>query len=123
MAWEISRRDFKPYAPFTTAMKLLIPTTEKVKGVSAKTFPEPKDGELIYGTFRTYGGTEKVENGVITVIDTATIDTWYRPDITSDCRVYVCDSKQTYEILGTPEDILMRHQYLQFKVRKIGGKP
>lgn len=123
MAWEISRRDFKPYAPFTTAMKLLIPTTEKVKGVSVKTFPEPKDGELIYGTFRTYGGTEKVENGVITVIDTATIDTWYRPDITSDCRVYVCDSGQTYEILGTPEDILMRHQYLQFKVRKIGGKP
>ena len=123
MAWEISRRDFKPYAPFTTAMKLLIPTTEKVKGVSVKTFPEPKDGELIYGTFRTYGGTEKVENGVITVIDTATIDTWYRPDITSDCRVYVCDSEQTYEILGTPEDILMRHQYLQFQVRKIGGKP
>lgn len=123
MAWQESRRNYKPYAPFNVAMKLLIPTETKVKGVTTKTFPEPKDGILIFGSFRTFGGTEKVINNVLTIINTGTIDTWYSPEITADCRVYLCDTEALYDIISAPEDINMRHQYLQFKVRKVGGKP
>jgi hypothetical protein len=34
-------RTFKPSSPFDAAMKLLIPTESKVKGVTKKDFPDP----------------------------------------------------------------------------------
>lgn len=115
-------RKFKPYVPFNVAMKILVPISQRVQGVLKKSYSDPKDSEMFFGSFRTFGGVENVENGVYTLIDTATIDTWYRPDIKADCRIYICDTEQIYEIIGDPEDIYMRHQYLQFKVRKVGGK-
>ena len=87
-----------------------------------KSYSAPEDSALFFGSFRTFGGAENVENGVYTLIDTGTIDTWYRPDIKADCRIYICETEQVYEIISDPEDIDMRHQYLQFKVRKVGGK-
>ena len=113
---------YRPVIPFTTPMKLLIPTSVVSQGVTKKTFPTVDKGILIYGSFRTFGGTENLSNGVYTVINTATIDTWYRPDIAANCRIYICDTGQTYEIVGDPEDIEMRHQFLQMRVQKVGGK-
>lgn len=115
-------RSYKPSAPFSVPMKLLVPVSRYVQGVRQKTFTAPSESELIYGSFRTFGGTENVQNGVYTLIDTATIDTWFRPDIKADCRIYLCETEQIYEILGNPENIDMRNQYMQFKVRKVGGK-
>lgn len=116
-------RAYNPPLPFTAAMKLLIPTTEKVKGVVKKSFPSPDDAPLFFGAFRTYGGTEMQSNDVYTVYDTGTIDTYFNPDIKSDCRVYLCDTEEIFEIISRPEDINMRHQYMRFKVQKVGGKP
>lgn len=116
-------RTYNPPLPFTAAMKLLIPTTEKVKGVTKKSFPNPDDAPLFFGSFRTYGGTEMQSNDVYTVYDTGTIDTYFNPDIKSDCRVYLCDTEEIFEIISRPEDINMRHQYMRFKVQKVGGKP
>lgn len=115
-------RNYKPSAPFTVPMKILVPTETLVTGTTKKVFSDPESSELIYGSFRTFGGTENIENGVYTLINTAVIDTWYRPDIKANCRIYICETEQQYEIISDPEDIDMRHQYLQFKVRKIGGK-
>lgn len=114
---------FKPSAPFNVAMKILVPTETVVTGTTKKTFTDPESSAMFFGSFRTFGGTENVRNGVYTLIDTAVINTWYRPDIKANCRIYVCETEQTYEIISDPEDIDMRHQYLQFKVRKFGGKP
>ncbi len=116
-------RRYKPSAPFDVAFKLLKPTSTVVKGVTKKVFPSPENGELFFGSFRTYGGSENTSNDVYTVFDTGVIDTWYRPDITSDCKVYICETGEEYEIINRPENIEMRHQYLQFKVQKVGGKP
>lgn len=113
---------YKPKQPFTVPMRLLIPTSKRVQGVLKPTYPAPDDAPLFYGSFRTFGGTENTSNGVYTIIDTATIDTWYRPDITANCRVYLCDTSQTYDIISDPENIDMRNQYLQFRVQKVGGK-
>lgn len=116
-------RNYKPSMPFNVAMRLLTPIETNVKGTLKKTFtndPEA-DGTLFYGSFRTFGGTESTSNDLYTVIDTATIDTWYSPDICADCRVYIESTGETYDILGTPENINMRNQYLQIKVRKVGG--
>jgi SPP1 family predicted phage head-tail adaptor len=120
-------RNYRPSAPFNVPMKILVPSGVTVQGTLKKIFPDPDNVSdetgLFFGSFRTFGGTENVQNGVYTLINTAVIDTWYRPDIKADCRIYVCETGQTYEIVSDPEDIDMRHQYLQFKVRKVGGKP
>ncbi len=111
-------KQYRPSGPFTVPMTLQVPTVTKVKGSETKTY-EKKNEAQIFGTFRTFGGTERVFNGKIVVDNTGTIETWYRPDITSDCRVIVGGSK--YEILGTPEDVNMRHQFSILKVRAIEG--
>lgn len=116
-------RSFKPSAPFNVPMKLLKPTSERIQGALKKAYTTPEESDLIYGSFKTYGGLENVQDGIYTVINRATIDTWYRPDIKPDCRIYICETAEEYEIYGEPENIEMRNQYLQFKVRKVGGKP
>lgn len=114
-------RHFKP-AVFNVAMKLLVPVESYSYGVLTKTYSEPANSETIFGSFKTFGGTENIQDGVFTLIDTAVVNTWYRPDITADCRIYICDTGAIYEIAGEPEDIALRHQYMQFHLRKVGGK-
>lgn len=63
-----------------------------------------------------------MQDGVYTLVNTAVIDTWFRPDIKGDCQIYLCENEQVYDIVSDPEDIEFRHQYMQFKVRKAGGK-
>lgn len=116
------RIGYKPAAPFSVAMKLLTPTVTNVRGARVKEYPNPGDVQAVFfGSFRTFGGTERMANEIYTIEDTATIDTWYDPSITADCRVYVCQTEKTYEVIGTPENIDMRNQYCSFKVRAIGG--
>ena len=116
-------RKYQTMAPFNVAMRLLIPTTEVKKGVPVKTFADDENAPTFFGTFRTFGGTETQSDDVLTILDTATISTWYRPDIKADCRIKILENGEIYDIIGTPEDISMRHQFLQFKVQKVGGKP
>lgn len=112
---------FKPTMPFNVPMYLMVPVLSNVQGVSKKTWDEPTAGTLFYGSFRTFGGTEALSNDLYSVINTATIDTWFNPAITADCRVYLPLSDETFEILGMPENIQMRNQYMRVKVRKVGG--
>lgn len=116
-------RQYKPSEPFDVAMKLLTPSFEMVKGVRKTTYSDPENSALFFGSFRTYGGTENTSNGVYTIYDTAMIDTWFNPDISQDCHVYLCETGAEYAIISTPENIGMRHQYMHFKVQKVGGRP
>lgn len=115
---------YKPAAPFVTPIYILNPTYQTVKGVKKPVYPDPvglSDDELIFGTFKSYGGTDTQSNDLVVVQKTGYIDTWYRSDITSSTRLYVTDTQDTYEVLGDPEDISLRHQFLKIRVRKIGG--
>lgn len=116
-------RNFKPHTPYNVAMRLLVPTSVMVKGVRKDVFSEPEDSWLFYASFRTFGGTESFSNNVYTVISTATVETWFDPRIQSDCRIYIEETGETYEIINQPENIDMRNQWLQFRIQKIGGKP
>ena len=117
-------KQFKPNGPFDCAMKLLVPTVTKVKGVTKKEFPDPETVEnVFFGSFKTYGGTENFSNDVYMVFDTAIIETWFNPDIKTNCEIYICETGKTYQVIAEPENINMRHQFMKFKVQAIGGKP
>ena len=103
--------------PFNVVLTLQTPKITTVKGSSKKSYINA--GE-IYCSFRTFGGTETTTNGALTIENTAVVDTWYNPEITADCRVITADGG-TYEILGTPENVNMRNQYLIVKVRAVKG--
>lgn len=113
-------RAYRAELPYTTAIELLIPTYENIKGVRTKVWPE--EGIRLNCSFKTYGGTEAQVNGVYSLIDTANVETWYRPDIKADCRIKILGNGALYEIINTPEDIEMRHQFSKFKVQAVKGK-
>lgn len=102
----------------TTPVMLQTPVVETAFGVSTKTW---KDAGVIHCNFKTYGGTESVSNDVLSVIDTAQITCWYRPDIRSDCRLVRLSDGAAFEILGEPENLEQRNQILYFKVRRAKG--
>lgn len=112
-------KEFTPSMPYTVPAELLIPTYTTVKGVPKKTFPAK--GLRLNVSMKTYGGTETTENGVYTVLDTAQIETWYRPDVKADCRIKILSTGSVYEVIGKPENIDMRCMFVRFKVRAIEG--
>lgn len=75
----------------------------------------------IFCNFKTYGGTEKEVNGVIAVEDTATITTWYNPEIKSNGMLKRLTDGAEFEILGEPEDMEQRRMVMRFKIRRIKG--
>lgn len=111
--------EFKPAFPYSVPIELLIPTYEIVKGVRKLVYPDV--GIRLDCSFKTYGGTERNENNVYSVLDTASVETWYRPDITSNCRIKVISTSAVYEIKGEPENINMRNQFCKFKVQRVKG--
>lgn len=116
-------RSFRANAPFDAAFKLLKPTETKVKGVVKKTFPDPASvTQIRFCSFKTYGGTEGWNNDVYQVISTAKVETWFDPDITAECQIYLCDTGEIWDVISRPENIDVRHQFMQFKVEKVGGK-
>ena len=111
---------FRPSLPYNVPIQLLIPIGSKtVKGVAVKTYAD--EGELLYCSYKTYGGTEAATNGVVSVENTGYVETWYRPDIKADCRIKFAESGSIYEILGEPENIDMRNQFCKFKVKVVKG--
>ena len=102
-----------------TPVKLLIPTgTERYNGVNRCTYPA--DGDVIFVNWKSYGGTETTVNGVYSILDTALITTWYRPDIAANCRLLREDGA-AYEIMNEPENIEMQNVFLTFKVQRVKG--
>ena len=101
-----------------TPVKLLVPTYTRYNGVSTPTYP--KDGDVIFVNWKTYGGTEQTVNGVYSIRDTADITTWYRPDIKANCRLLREDGK-IYEIISEPENTDLNNKFLEFKVERVKG--
>ena len=115
---------YRPSLPFSTALIVLKQTYKKVAGVRTKVLPDLSEGVRINGTFKTYGGhrsEEKTVDGLLSIEDTAYVETWFRPDITSDCVIALADTGAKYEIINEPENIDRRNQFLKFIVRRVKG--
>lgn len=101
-----------------TPVKLLTPTYTKYNGVRTKTLSA--DGDVIFCSWKSYGGTEQTVNGVYSIIDTAQVVTWYRPDILAGCVLMLEDGSK-YEIISPPENIERQNRFCSFKVQRITG--
>lgn len=109
---------YAPTVPFSTPLMLLIPTTVTAKGSTKKSYSTT--GDIIFCSFRTFGGTEIVSNGILELENTAKVQTWYRPDIKADCILQTEDGTK-WEIIGEPENVSMRNQYINLTIRQIKG--
>ena len=109
---------YKPSKPFITPLQILHVETKKINGVVTKAYT---DGEVINGSFATYGGTETAVNGVYSIIDIATIETYYTDKIKSDDRIRRLTDGAVFEIKGEPENIEMRFLFLKIKVQRVKG--
>lgn len=107
----------------TTPAKLL--TVLEVSTSAGKTrkkeYINTDDADIITVGAKTFGGTEKIVNDRLVLEDTATVITWYRPDITAGCRLLFLDDGSLWEIIGRPEEVDRRHQYLIIKCRAISA--
>lgn len=112
---------YRPGKKFATPLLLYLVTgTEEVLGVEKRTYSA--DGILFFGSFATYGGTEREVNGIYSVEDTATVETWYRPEFTASARVALAnDPGKVYEIVGEPENIEQRNRYTKMKLTRVQG--
>jgi len=113
---------FKPKAAsqMTTPIKLKERVVTKVSGAKNIVYQDATD-PVIYCNFKTFGGTERVINNLIVIDNTATITTWYRPDIKANCQIELLSDNSIWEIINDPENIEQRNQMIQFKVRKVTG--
>ena len=113
---------FKPSgaAHLTTAVKLQKRIRIVVSGAPEFSYEDAAD-PILYCNFKTYGGTETISNGSLVLLNTATLITWYRQDIQAADRIVLLQDNSFWEVIGEPENIDMRNQYLIFKVRKISG--
>lgn len=109
---------YTPSSLFSTPALILTAEYHKVNGVNTKVFVE---GDMIYVSAKSYGGTEREVNGRLVIEDTLQIETWYRPDITSKDCIRLLDDGSEWEIMNEPENIERRNQFLKFKVRRITG--
>lgn len=112
---------YRPSKPFDTPLLLYVVTDTRYElGVQVKT--HEKKGILFFGSFATYGGTERNINGVVSVEDTAAVETWYRPEFTASARVALANNPdKLYEIVGEPEDIEQRHQFCKLRLTRVVG--
>jgi len=114
---------FKPKeaASMTTAIKLQVRVETLVSGAKEISYIDAPNDAVLFCNFKTYGGTESVNNGLLTIMDTASVVTWYRPDIKGSSRIIVLQDESIWEVVGNPENIEMRNQFLKFKVKRLAG--
>jgi hypothetical protein len=111
----------------TTPFYYYVGSYQNINGVNKRVFTIDKIGNnpvVRFCNFSTYGGTEYQNNGIYSVDDTANVVTWYDPAITAGGAIQLCNEGMNaplFEILGEPENIEMRNQELQFKVRRFKG--
>lgn len=111
---------FKPIAAnqMATPCLLQVPDVSNVLGVPTKKYADHKQFNC---NWKSYGGTEVLNNDVITIEDTAMLVCWFDPDIQARCRVKRLTDGAVYEIISEPENIEQRNMLLQFKVKRVKG--
>ena len=109
---------YKLRRPFSSVFHIMKPEYTHVYGVDQKTWI---DVGVFHGSVHTASGSEKVENGVMSVQTVKVVQCNYDKRLKASIRLL--DSAGAYwDITGEPEDIDERHRFMQFKIRKVEGE-
>jgi len=89
-----------------------------VKGKSTISYV-PATPPNAFCNWKTKGGTELTGDNSVTVLDTAELIMWYRPDIAETSKIYL--GSKEYKVMSI-ENVEQRNQYLIVKVKgaKVG---
>lgn len=115
------RKMYKPPAQMTTPMKLQKCAKTEVTGAINRDYYDAPDDPVIMCSFKSKGGTEAIYNGKLTILDTAMLEMWYRPDVQAGDRFVMLSDGSKWDIKGRPENIEQRNQLLVIKVQRAGG--
>ena len=112
-------KEYEANLPFDIPALHLKRSLEKINGVNEPVFTAA--AKHFYCSAKSYGGTEKVVNGVVVIEDTWIVDAFYNPAFGKGDRIRFLDDNSEFEILASPENINRRGKFMRFKVRSIGG--
>ena len=77
--------------------------------------------EDIFVEWKNKFGSEAIQAAVDQAVEPASFRMWYIPGITADCLVVRVEDKAEFEIIGTPDDVMNRHQQLEIQVKRYTG--
>lgn len=108
---------FRPNAQrFTTPIGIQHRIVTDVNGALDISYSETPT--LDFCEWKGYGGTDSIQSGTLTVINTAILTMWYRPDVTEKDRILLNnDNNLPYEVINT-ENVGMQNQFLILKVSR-----
>ncbi len=103
----------------TTPVLLYKASNTKIAGVENITYAID-DEPLLFCNVKTFGGTESINAGMLTIISTAQITTFYRTDVKHHDKIKLPDGT-FWRIISEPENIELRDKFMMFKVEKVAG--
>jgi hypothetical protein len=114
-------KTYRPSRLFNVPFEVQSPVVSMVKGVEVKSFNPPRESFRVSGSYVTFGGSERVVNGLTVVDDTGTIECYFDPRIAADCRLLNLNTQTSHEVVGAPENIEGRNQFLRLRVQAVKG--
>jgi len=110
---------FKPSSnTFTTPIRIQHRTETLINGAPKPTWADATD-PIAYCNWKGKGGTETLNAGILSVLDTADLTMWYRNDISETDRILKDnDTTQAYEVMNV-ENVEERGMYLIVKVKRV----
>ncbi len=66
-------------------------------------------------------GNEAIKAAAEQAVEPASFRMWYIPGVTADCRIIRVEDGAVFEIIGTPDDAMNRHQFLEVQVKRYTG--
>ena len=113
------RQNFYTPQNFTTPAQIYSVTYEKINGINTKTY---KENGIFFCSVKSYGGTETVQNNVLVIEDTITVESWFDDRITAETKIKLLDDNTEYEVISSPENIDRRNQFMIFKAKRINTR-
>lgn len=112
---------FKPNTAkqMTTPVLLYKKSGTDIAGAKKITY-EIAEEPLLFCNIKTFGGTESTNAGMLTILTTASVTTWFRPDVQYHDKIKM-QNGTCWRIISEPENIEMRNQIMIFKVEKVVG--
>ena len=110
---------FKPkIQQFSTQVRIQHRVINNINGAPEISYQDAVPA-LDFCSWKGKGGREKIESGRLSVIDTAELTMWYRPDVSEKDRILLNGEESlAYEIVNI-ENIEMRGMYMIIKVRRV----